>query len=164
MLSPLIKANLQLPSGLKYCSSYRYRCKMLLLPRETGHKTSWVTNDSRARRCGDKDGAKSQISWQPLKNKAKQNKTKPRGPPNLLPADSRRTAGMRLQSDCETFGNHPGGSLPIPSPHPLPASPCVDAPRRPATPKGLAETVAATRTQIKVPFIVESRGQRDGQG
>lgn len=125
----------------------------------------------RARRRGDKDGVshrvKSQISWQPLKNKTKQNKTKPRGPPNLLPADSRRTAGMWQQSDCEMFGNHPGGSLPIPCPRPLPPSPCVDAPRRPATPKGLAETVAATRTsrktQIKVPFIVESREQRDGQ-
>lgn len=74
---------------------------------------------------------------------------------------------MWQQSGCGVFGNHPGGSLPIPSPHALPSGPCVDAPRRPATPKSLAETVAATRTsrktQIKVPFIVEGSEQRDGQ-
>lgn len=74
---------------------------------------------------------------------------------------------MWQRSDRETFGNHPGGSLPIPSPRPLPSSQCVDAPRGPATPKGLAETVAATRTsrktQIKGPFIVESSEQKDGQ-
>lgn len=97
-----------------------------------------------ARSCGDKDRVnrrvKSQISWQPLKNTTKQNKTKKAsGPPNLLPADSRRTAGTRQPSDWEMFGNRPGGSLPIPSPRPLPSSQCADAPRgpvrRPATQK-----------------------------
>lgn len=46
---------------------------------------------------------------------------------------------MRQPSDREVFGNRPGGSLPIPSPRPLPSSQCVDAPRgpvcRPATQK-----------------------------
>lgn len=58
-------------------------------------------------------------------------------------------------------GNHPGGSIPIPS-----ASLCVDAPGRPDRAKDLVHTVAATRTsrktQIKVPSIVESSEQRDG--
>lgn len=80
---------------------------------------------------------------------------------------------MRQPSDREVFGNRPGGSLPIPSPRPLPSSQCVDAPRgpvcRPATQKaspGLwgGKQGHKERLKLKLLFFSESGEQRDGQG